>query len=288
MARPLRIEFSGALYHITARGNRQAAIYDDDNDRQTFLSTLADVIESYEWLCYAYCLMDNHYHLLIETPNGNLAKGMRQLNGVYTQSTNRRHRRFGHLFQGRYKAILVDDESYLFALSRYVVLNPVRAGTVKAPGEWPWSSYNATAGQTKRPTWLAVDNLLSTFAKTRSVARRRYAQFVLEGIGQENIWRDLNRQIYLGNDAFVNRMQDKLRDASDDINIPRVQQRPPAQSLKEIEAESNDRNHAIVSAYATGAYSYQGLARYFGLHFTTVGRIVRTARAERRGNRSAG
>lgn len=276
MARPLRIEFPDALYHVTARGNRQAAIYHDDSDCEAFLSILAEVIERDNWLCYAYCLMPNHYHLVVETPDGNLAKGMRQLNGVYTQSSNRRHGQVGHLFQGRYKAILVDQDAYLLELSRYVVLNPVRAGMVASPEDWPWSSCNATLGQAECPSWLAADALLSLFAKTRPAARRRYVQFVRDGIGQAGIWQHLNHQIYLGDDGFVQRMQAHLPDAVDDINIPRLQQRrPPARSLAEIEQASSGRNDAIVAAYATGAYSYQDLARHFGLHFTTVGRIVR-------------
>ena len=138
MARPLRIQFPGALYHVTSRGDRQEIIYEDDDDRKTFLSILGEVVKRWNWLCYVYCLMSNHYHLLIETPDGNLGKGMRQLNGVYTQRSNRRHERVGHLFQGRYKAILVDGDAYLLELSRYVVLNPVRAGIVEAPEEWHW------------------------------------------------------------------------------------------------------------------------------------------------------
>ena len=112
MARPLRLEFAGALYHVTSRGDRRDDIYEDDADRTNFLSVLTDVCETYNWVCHAYCQMSNHYHLLIETPDANLSKGMRQLNGVYTQWFNRAHGRVGHVFQGRYKAILVEKESY--------------------------------------------------------------------------------------------------------------------------------------------------------------------------------
>ena len=143
MARPLRIEFADAFYHITSRGDRREAIYEDDEDRKAFLNILAEVVARYNWICHAFCLMTNHYHLLIETVDGNLSQGMRQLNGVYTQASNRRHRRVGHLFQGRFKGILVDKEAYLLELSRYVVLNPVRAGMVESPEQWPWSSYRA-------------------------------------------------------------------------------------------------------------------------------------------------
>lgn len=134
MSRPIRIEFSGALYHVTARGNRREAIYVDDADRERFLTVLSEVVSVFNGVCHAWCLMTNHYHLLVEAPDGNLSKGMRQLNGVYTQASNRRHGRVGHLFQGRYKAILVDSDSYLLELARYVVLNPIRAGMVEGKG----------------------------------------------------------------------------------------------------------------------------------------------------------
>ncbi len=133
MARPLRIEYPGAGYHVTARGNARGPIFFDDEDRRSFLTILGSAINHFNWLCHAYCLMENHYHLLIDTPDGNLSRGMRQLNGVYTQRVNRRYSRAGHLFQGRFKSILVDKESYLLELARYVVLNPVRAKLVKDP-----------------------------------------------------------------------------------------------------------------------------------------------------------
>ena len=133
MARPLRIEYPGALYHVTSRGDRQEAIFDDDQDRTAFLNVLSEVVSRFRWHCHAFCLMGNHYHLMIETPEANLTKGMRHLNGVFTQWSNRRHKRSGHLFQGRYKAILVDRDSYFLELARYIVLNPVRAAMIKHP-----------------------------------------------------------------------------------------------------------------------------------------------------------
>ena len=128
MARPLRIEFVGALYHVTSRGDRREAIYEDDEDCAAFLGILGEVVRRFNWVCHAYCLMTNHYHLVIETVEGNLSQGMRQLNGVYTQASNRRHQRVGHLFQGRFKGILVDEDAYLTELSRYVFLNPASGG----------------------------------------------------------------------------------------------------------------------------------------------------------------
>ena len=283
MARPLRIEFDGALYHVTARGDRQEAIYEDDQDRRAYLEILGGVVKQFHWICYAYCLMGNHYHLVIETLEGNLSKGMRQLNGVYTQLSNRRHRRVGHLFQGRYKAILVERDAYWLAVSRYVVLNPVRAGMVKKPGSWQWSSYNATVGAQSPPDWLKVDRLLAQFGRKRGVTRRRYKSFVEEGIGRESLWSELKHQIFLGDERFVERMQARLDDTEiEDANIPRVQRRGPAPPLSFIENQYKGRNRAVLAAHETGEYSYQQIGRHFGVHFTTVGRIVREARQSQR------
>ncbi|HBA38745.1 MAG TPA: addiction module toxin RelE [Deltaproteobacteria bacterium] len=282
MARPLRIEFAGALYHVTSRGDRQEAIYEDDEDRLAYLEVLGEVIERFGWICHAYCLMGNHYHLVIETAEANLSKGMRQLNGVYTQISNRRHRRVGHLFQGRYKAILVDRDAYWLEVNRYVVLNPVRAGMVKQPGDWRWSSFNATVGVQSAPAWLKVEGLLAQFGEKRSVARRRYKSFVEEGIERESLWSELKGQIYLGDERFVERTQARLSDEEkDDINIPRVQRRGPAPPLKQIEARHKERTRAVVAAYETGEYSYQQIGEHFGVHFTTVGRLVRAARRQK-------
>jgi REP-associated tyrosine transposase len=275
MSRPVRIEFPDALYHVTARGDRREDIFDDDRDRLSFLETFEHVVCRFNWLCYAWCLMDNHYHLLIQTPDGNLSKGMRQLNGVYTQTSNRRHRRVGHLFQGRFNAILVDSEAYLLELSRYVVLNPVRAGMVKESADWAWSSYRASLGLEPAPVWLAVDGLLTQFAKHRGIARQRYAQFVADGVNASSPWQELKGQIFLGDERFVHRMQAHMQSGRDDVQIPKTQRRPPPDSLEEIANRMSDRDAAIKAAHATGAYSYQQIARHFGLHFTTVGRVVR-------------
>ncbi|BAU48576.1 toxin RelE [Sulfurifustis variabilis] len=275
MTRPLRIEFAGALYHVTTRGDRREPIFEDDDDRSKFLSVLAEVVDRFNWVCHAYCLMTNHYHLVVETPDGNLSKGMRQLNGMYTQASNRRHQRTGHLFQGRFKGILVDKDSYLLELTRYVVLNPVRAGMVKHPGKYPWSSYRAMVGEAPVPQWLATDGLLAQFGKRRAEARRRYGQFVLEGIDKGSIWTGLRQQIYLGDERFVERMQRKAELHGDELSIPRAQRRAPAPSLAVIAVKHRDRDDAIVAAHSTGAYSYRELAEHFGLHLATIGRIVR-------------
>jgi putative transposase len=188
----------------------------------------------------------------------------------------------GHLFQGRYQAILVDREVYLQELSRYVVLNPVRAGMTRGPAEWPWSSYPAMTGKQPAPHWLQVDALLARFGAGRALARRRYARFVAQGIGADSLWQGLRGQIYLGDEDFVRRMQARLGPkARDDINVPRTQRRGPAPALASIETACKDRDQAVLAAHDTGAYSYQQIAEHFGIHFTTVGRIVRAGRKAR-------
>lgn len=274
MSRPLRIEFAGALYHLTSRGDRREAIYEDDEDRQRFLDTLAEVAERYNWVCHAYCLMTNHYHLVAETVEGKLSQGMRHLNGVYTQASNRRHARNGHLFQGRFKGILVDRDAYLLELTRYVVLNPVRAGMVDTPEQWPWSSYRAMIGAVPTPNWLEVHGLLSQFGSSREEARHRYRAFVDQGVGRD-IWQGLRQQIYLGDEAFVTHVQTKSQIEGDRLSVPQAQRRPPPPSLAQIAEHSSDRNAAIAAAYATGAYTYREIAGCFGVHMATVGRIVR-------------
>ncbi len=276
MARPLRLEFPGALYHVTSRGDRQESTYEDDSDRDRFLSLLDDVSSRFNWLCPAYCLMDNHYHLLIETPEANLSKGMRQLNGVYTQRFNRAHSRSGHVFQGRYKAILVEKDSYLLELARYVVLNPVRAGMVRAAKDWRWSSYRATTGQASRPVCLVTDWMLSNFGKRKSAAVDRYKLFVAEGKGQPSPWGNVRNQVYLGGEQFVENMQALIDDDQDLAEIPRAQHRLPVKSLDDIGRSSPNRNSAIVEAYASGGYTLKELGDHFGLHYSTVGGIIKS------------
>ncbi len=165
MARPLRLELAGGLYHVTSRGDRREEIYDDEKDREKWLEILGHTCKRFNWRCYAYCLMDNHYHIIIETAEANLSKGMRQLNGVYTQYYNIRHKHAGHVFQGRYKGILVEQDAYLLELVRYVVLNPVRAGMTKSIGKWKWSSYKSMIGKVSAPLWFERDWILGQFSK---------------------------------------------------------------------------------------------------------------------------
>jgi len=274
MARPLRIEFAGGLYHVTSRGDGQEDIYLDDADRSAFLEVLAEVTRRFNWTVHAYCLMTNHYHLLVETPDANLSQGMRQLNGVYTQRFNRYHRRVGHVFQGRYKGIIVQKDAHLLELARYIVLNPVRAHMVRSANEWPWSNYRATAGFRDAPPWLATDPTLSSFASRRSEARKRYQEYVAQGKGQPSPWERLKNQIYLGSDAFVERLQNKIAADADLSEIPRSHRRPIPKTLDYYTRRYSDRNKAIAMAYASGGYSLKAIGEFFGLHYSRVSRIV--------------
>ena len=275
MARPLRLEYAGALYHITSRGDRREPIYEDDVDRKMFMSLLGQVCKTYNWLCHAYCLMGNHYHLLIETPEANLSRGMRQLNGMYTQSYNRNHNRVGHVFQGRYKAILVEKQSYLLELARYIVLNPVRAKMVHAAGDWQWSSYLATIGQCTLRGCLTTDWLLAAFSKRKTIAIELYKQFVQEGKGQPSIWSQLRNQVYLGDEDFIEKIQVHINTDQQLIEIPASQRRPVPKSLGYYKQHYQTRNLAIAEAYKSGGYTLKQIGEHFGLHYSTVSGIIR-------------
>lgn len=275
MARPLRIEFEGAVYHVTSRGDGLEDIYIDKADRKAFYEILEEVCLRMNWLVHAECQMTNHYHLVIETPEANLARGMRQLNGVYTQRFNRRHRRVGHVFQGRYKAILVQKEAYLLELARYVVLNPVRAQMVRCAKDWQWSSYRATAGLVGVPAWLQTDSLLSAFGRRSHVARAQYRKFVSEGRGQPSPWDKLKNQIYLGSEGFVSALQTRALADRDLSEIPATQARPVPRTLEYYQQRYPVRDEAIARAYASGGYSLKQIGDHFGLHYSRISRIVR-------------
>ncbi len=274
MARPLRIEYPGAVYHVTARGNARGDIFLDDADRTAFLELLGRAIERLGWLVHAYCLMDNHYHLLVETPKANLSRGMRQLNGTHTQRFNRAHGRVGHVFQGRYKAVLVEKEAHMMELSRYVVLNPVRAGMVEAAGDWRWSSYRATAGLTEAPTLSATDLPRARFGREPAAARAAYRRFVADGVGGASPWEELRHQVLLGGEAFVERMAGLLEGGRLSPEVPRPQRRIAAKPLSEYETEAAGRDEAIRAAWRSGTYGLAEMAEHFGLHYSWVSRIA--------------
>lgn len=271
MSRPLRICIPGGVYHLIARGNARERIVRDDLDRRRFLDIVGQVVERFSWLCHAYCLMDNHYHLVVETPIPNLPRGMRQLNGSYAQFVNGRHGRCGHVFQSRYRSILVEKESHLLAVCRYVVLNPVRAGICAQPAEWPWSSYRATAGHELAEPFLTTDWLLAEFASSRKLAQRRYRAHIAAGLAEAQKLNSVGER--LGNLDFLGQsfgFEPPLEE------IPRVQVEPMPPPLQQIFSESTT---PIVSAYRRYGYTLREIAGHLGCSYSTVSRRLRREEA---------
>lgn len=278
MARPLRIQFENALYHVTSRGNARQDIFLDDEDRDRFLRDLGRMIDRFGWLCHAYCLMNNHYHLLIETPRANLSQGMQLLNSMLSQRFNRRHKRVGHVLQGRFKGILVEKQSHLLELARYIVLNPVRSETVRHPSEYLWSSYRATSGETECSDLLTVSWILSQFGEDLRQAREAYRQFVMEGQGIP-IWDGVKGGILLGTEQFADQMGPLLRKRDPNLDISRRQRFADHRSLDDIfEGVKNNRklrNARIYEAVTKHGHTLTAIYKYLGLHPSTLSRIVR-------------
>ena len=278
MARPLRIAFEGALYHVTSRGDRQENVYETDDDRNKYLSILCDVCNRFNWEVHAYCLMSNHYHLLIETHEANLSKGMRQLNGVYSQAFNRNHGLVGHVFQGRFKSILVEKESYLLELSRYIVLNPVRAGMVDSAAQWPWSSYRQTIGLENRQAFLNVEYVLSHFSRSPRQAVQLYSKFVSQGRSHPSPWKALKNQIFLGSDDFVEAMQSHIDDNGLLDEIPYQQKSRKPHTIDYYFTSEESRNECVVNAFTNGGYSMKEIGNYLNLHNSTISKIIKRSR----------
>ena len=233
MARPLRIEFEGAVYHVTNRGNRRDVIVRDDHDRERWVDWLRRVVDRYQWQLMAFCLLDNHYHLFLRTPRPNLSAGMLVLNGSYTSYFNRRHRRVGHLFQGRYKAHLVEDDHHFDAISRYVHLNPVRARLRERPEQWPWSTCAGYYRASRAMDWVDGAAVLSDFGGPTPQGRRRYRRFVEAGLDQDLSppFAKAVHGLLLGGDAWVERIGNLLRGG------PRPQQVPIYKQVTRISVE---------------------------------------------------
>lgn len=270
MARPLRLEFPGAFYHLTAVGNAGGRIYLDDTDCERFLDLLAAVCQRFDWRCYAYCLLEDRYRLVVETTRPTLARGMRQLNGVYTQAFNRRHGRQGHVFQGRYQAILVDPQAYLEPLVRDVVRAPLQRGLVAVPGQWRWSSYAALSGRAAVPPWLTTGWLRERYGK--DWARRFRGRLTAPGDG--GVWDGLRDQVYLGDRAFVERMKARIDPERRLEEVPRAQhrRRPP---LEEYLRRYRTPEQTMARAYLDGGYTQREIAAFFDVHYSTVSRAVR-------------
>jgi putative transposase len=235
MARQPRIEYAGALHHVMSRGNDGIPIFRDDEDRQLFLDLLVEEIARSGWVLHEYCLMTNHYHLAIETPECTLSTGMHRFLGRYVQIFNKRHKRRGHLFQERFKNILVEEESQGLVLSSYIVLNPVKPGMVSRPEDWIWSSYNARAGLKKCPPWLTIDPLLGQFGADRESQQKAWREFVLERIDdKEDLLDRAVAGIYLGTASWIDRIQKLLDEKEQSEDLQRSQVHPGRPELDDV------------------------------------------------------
>lgn len=278
MARPLRIEFPGAVYHVTNRGNEKRSIYNDDKDRFCFFNILSDIKEKYNWIIHTYCLMGNHYHLIVETIEANLSSGMKQLNGVYTQKVNRRHKRAGHLFQGRYKSILLQKDNHLLEACRYTALNPVRAKIVRYPWEYKWSSYNAVMDREAKEKFLTTDWILSQFSHARKKAQKLYKEFVLAGINEKKaLHNKAQHQVIFGDESFVNSVKIYLKEKEGIKEIVRKQRYVGRPSIKKV-LEDKDGNKGkkvkIRELIYKYGYTQKEIADYSGVHYSTISKIL--------------
>lgn len=235
MARSIRIEYPGALYHVTSRGNERRPIFHDDEDRNAFLRFLGEAATRFGWNVSAWVLMTNHFHLVIQTPNADLSRGMHWINGSYAGWFNRRHERWGHFFGGRFKAFVIEKESYFKEVIRYVVLNPVRAKIVARPEEYVWSSYRATAGLDSTPSWFDAEAALVPFAEDRSVAETFYREFVDQKVNAPDcLWRKLVNGIYLGTEEWTKKVRRVLEKKRRSTEHPKKQRAVGRPAMKDI------------------------------------------------------
>lgn len=279
MSRPLRIEYPGAFYHITSRGNARKKIFRTDKDRNQFLFLLAKILKRHNWRCHTFCLMDNHYHLVIETIDPTLSKGMQNLNGHYTQWFNTEHNSVGHIFQGRFKAFLIEEHSYLLNVARYVVLNPVRAKIVNSPQKYPWSSYRALANLDKSPDWLTTINILEQFSKKKICASHEYQKFINDGLAFPSPLDDARKGGILGSQQFIDEMRNMIdekitKNEMDVITPQRMVGRPTLKQLFDKTKDVSERNSAIAIALNRLLYSSVEIGNFLKLHSSTIRRIA--------------
>jgi REP element-mobilizing transposase RayT len=237
MARPLRVEYSGAVYHVINRGNAGEQIFKVNKDREKFLDYLGRAVERFLLNVHSFCLMDNHFHILLETQQAHLSRALQWLSVSYAGYFNRKYHRIGHLFHGRFKSILVDADEYLKQLSRYIHLNPVRAGLVNQPVDYPWSSYPIYAGKEATPEWVETEWLLSQFGSTRKTAIENYKEFVekVDAGSLKNPAEDMVGGFILGSPEFVNWVKDNfLSERSEDKEIPQLRRLKPTISKETV------------------------------------------------------
>jgi putative transposase len=288
VARPLRVQFPGAFYHITSRGNERKPVFITDTDRKKFLSYLQSAHEKYGALLHCFCFLPNHYHLLLETPRGNLSEILHHINGAYTTYFNIKRKRSGHLFQGRFKAILVEKEVYAQELSRYIHLNPVRAGLAEDPSSYPWSSYPYYVGLAKRPSWMETRTILGYFSRDEKEANKAYRDFVEQGTGKEirNPLKEVVGSTFLCGESYIEQVVRRggIPLSDDKRNVPALRVLDKRPSLKEIEnwiqgvisrQEEIFRKFCLYFSHRFGGYSLEEIGAYYGMKGAAVSQAAR-------------
>ena len=270
MARPLRPEYAGAVYYVSSAGNRGQSVFQNSADGNAWIEILEGVCGRFGCRCFGYCLMSDGYHLVIETPKPNLSKAVRQLNGVYTQRSNRLHDTDGHVFRGRYKSIVVEKEKYLLPLMAHIFLLPLRAGFVKHSNQFKWSSCRYLYGKDEAPEYIDLE----WFSEGFSSDTDSFDEFLEENLSRDVI-SETRKQIYLGDDEFIELVQEKTKKRSRSKDIPRYQVTKPASSvLTGLERSGHSRDEAIAKTYLTGDYTLREVADAVSVHYSVVSKIV--------------
>ncbi len=303
MARPIRVEFAGAVYHVTARGNEGKAIFRDDADRQRFLGTVEEAVARFGVVIHAFCLMPNHYHLLLQTPRGNLSAAVGWLQTTYSVRFNRRHHRSGHLFQGRFKAHLVEEDAYALQLIKYIHLNPVRPKNKRKPvpvelnsklSRYRWSSHRAYAGFGKKaePPWVCLD-WSSYFGRTRSAAQSEYRRQVDQMFGQviRSPWEDLRHGLVLGGEALWDKARGLVTNKASGDEELRWRRHADAEEISRaitsLVADETDRRVAIWLRVRLGGECMTTVARDYGYRDGSgVHRVVQRLEAKAESDRT--
>jgi len=288
MSRPLRIEYAGAFYHVTSRGNEGKTVFKSNRDKEKYLSYLESAHERYGALIHVYCLMRNHYHLLLETPRGNLSQILHHINGVYATYFNIKRSRSGHLFQGRFEGILVDKDEFGKELSRYIHLNPVRAGVVKTPSEYPWSSYRYFVGKDEKPKWLTTEWVLGNFGGEERGRGRKYKEYVEgeEANGLETPLKKVIAATFLGGEEFIDRIKmqylgKKKIDGRDVPAIKKILTGPAPETIEKAVINVMGGDHSffkkscIYLSYQHSGLSLEEIGKYFGMQRSAVSQLSR-------------